>query len=625
MLQMDKMGEWRTMIVGTIHRYNPFVMKLVTIVVLINAFVITLAGISLYQSNVLYEHHAALITQNLSRISANYIDGVCDKANMVLILVSEQAGRQSLEGKIRPQLFQSFNQLKRIDTWEMDALWVTDSQGRIVSQAGIETPQTDHIGNSSIFERLRDNPKEGLVFSEPQPGETNSEWKLKLARRINGADGSFAGVVYGTIGIQHFIKAFAAIDVGKNGSITLRNSDLAIIARYSKSEGFENIPVGNKVVSYKLQQLVASGLDNATYKAVYPADGRERIYSFNKISSYPLIVIVGIATDTYLAQWRSDATKVTLAIFMFFLCSLFVARYILNRWKLQQKTITSHQESEECFRAIFENALVGTLLMTPDGQIIKANLMLENLLGYQIAELNNINIKDIIFPDDYDIDREMYQSMLEGMRNYYQAEKRIVTNYGTVIWGMLGISVVRDDSGKPRFVIYVIDDISARKGAEERLHYQSTHDGMTGLHNRTFFDEEFHRMQFGLSFPVSMIVIDLDGLKQVNDKQGHEAGDKLIKGAGVIIREVFRHDELAARVGGDEFAVLLPKTDEDATDALVELLRESQHSFNSSGDKVKVFFSAGAATAHNSRQLSELWKRADDRMYTEKALHKSML
>ena len=279
-------------------------------------------------------------------------------------------------------------------------------------------------------------------------------------------------------------------------------------------------------------------------------------------------------------------------------------------------------ESEESFRAVFENALVGTMLLTPEGQIVKANLMMENLLGYMQNELNILDIKSISFPDDFEIDRDLNQSMLDGWRQSYQIEKRFVSKYGTVLWGMLSATVVRNSSGTPRYIVNMIEDISARKGAEEQLQYQSTHDNMTNLHNRSYFDEQFSRMQLGMHMPVSVIIIDLDGLKQVNDTKGHEAGDRLIIAAAKIMRMALQEKAIAARIGGDEFAILLPETNEEEVGPVVEQLRKCQADYNKSSHGRSVEFSLGMATAYSGDQMITMWKHADDRMYAEKSLHK---
>jgi len=298
------------------------------------------------------------------------------------------------------------------------------------------------------------------------------------------------------------------------------------------------------------------------------------------------------------------------------------------KWKESEeclrKTLVAYRESEECFRAIFENSVVGIVILLRGGQIVNANATIENMLGYSVEELKSLNLWDISFPDDYEIDRELLLDVIEGRRQYYQIEKRYVSQSGALIWGMLTASAVRDESGAPRFIVNMIEDISASKFAEEQLHYLNTHDSMTGLRNRAWFDEEFNRLHYGMQFPVSIVTIDLDGLKQVNDTQGHEAGDALIIGAARILQEAFRGQDIAARLGGDEFGVLLPATDDMAAMAILERIRACQTRHNESRHAVQVHFSIGTATANSSGMIAGVWREADERMYADKALRKRL-
>lgn len=279
------------------------------------------------------------------------------------------------------------------------------------------------------------------------------------------------------------------------------------------------------------------------------------------------------------------------------------------------------RELKRLYRSVFENYVLGIIIINREGKIIDANQSIEYMLGFSVDELKTMDLRDVSLPEDYEIDRELHDDVIEGRRTYYQIEKRYVRNNGILFWGMVTVSVIWNDAGEP-IIINMVEDISARKSAELQLSQMSIRDSLTGLYNRSYFDSEFSRLQFIMMLPVSIIVIDVDGLKLINDSKGHEAGDKLISSVASILKDAFRGDDIVARIGGDEFSVLLPETNEDATKIVCERVRKCQGRFNETNADFTVNFSMGAATAYKGSDIPAALKRADERMYADKLLHK---
>ena len=296
--------------------------------------------------------------------------------------------------------------------------------------------------------------------------------------------------------------------------------------------------------------------------------------------------------------------------------------------KLQAEVAAAKSENqrisrqEYLYRSVFEHAVSGIMIVSGDSRIINANQTVEYMLGYQVDELREMELSDLVLPEDLMIDAELQQDVIEGRRNFYHIEKRYTRSDGMLFWSLITVYAVWDESGKLS-LIHMLEDISARKSVELQLEQANTHDSMTGLYNRAYFDREFNRLQYSMRLPVSIIVIDVDGLKEVNDKKGHEAGDRLITSVASILKEAFRGDDTVARVGGDEFSVLLPETGEDAILVLVERLRRCHARFNETHPDFQVSFSTGAATATRADNIPHALKLADEKMYAEKARHKS--
>jgi diguanylate cyclase (GGDEF)-like protein len=168
----------------------------------------------------------------------------------------------------------------------------------------------------------------------------------------------------------------------------------------------------------------------------------------------------------------------------------------------------------------------------------------------------------------------------------------------------------------------LIQSLLEKRLAEERLRYLSNHDPLTDLYNRGYFTEEMERIERGRRFPVSIMMADLDGLKRVNDTLGHAAGDRLIRQAAQLIRHAVRGDDVVARMGGDEFAVILPNTDSDTALKVCDRIRKGEAAFNLESSGYIIGISIGIATAEQGGSLTETLKHADENMYREKFARK---
>jgi diguanylate cyclase (GGDEF)-like protein/PAS domain S-box-containing protein len=222
-----------------------------------------------------------------------------------------------------------------------------------------------------------------------------------------------------------------------------------------------------------------------------------------------------------------------------------------------------HTQTSHLFETAFADAPIGMALFAPDGRWLKANRALCDLIGYTEAELLALTVQDITHPADIDADLDHMALLLSGEADRYSLEKRYLTAHGGEIWVNLSVSVVRDpdQGGRPLHFIANIEPISERKEMQAALRRLAEHDPLTGLWNRRRFDEELHReaarcKRYGKTSAV--LVIDLDGFKAVNDAHGHRAGDELLKVVAAGLRGALRETDSLARIGGDEFAVILP-------------------------------------------------------------------
>jgi len=223
--------------------------------------------------------------------------------------------------------------------------------------------------------------------------------------------------------------------------------------------------------------------------------------------------------------------------------------------------------SEQRFASTLDLAAIGIAHIADSGQFLYANPRLCHMLGYTEAELRLLTVKDISHPDDADVSDEMRDKLRRGEIDHFKLEKRYARKDGSQVWVALTVAVRRDDAGQRMYDVSVVEDITARRVAEERVQYLATHDALTGLPNRAMFAQLVSLASESAKrrhCKIAVLFIDLDRFKVINDTLGHDAGDILLREMAARFREGLRGGDLVARLGGDEFVVLLQDISDQA-------------------------------------------------------------
>ena len=170
------------------------------------------------------------------------------------------------------------------------------------------------------------------------------------------------------------------------------------------------------------------------------------------------------------------------------------------------------------------------------------------------------------------------------------------------------------------WVLVALQDITARKKAEEYLRYLGTHDVMTGLYNRAFFEESLVNLEAERTDPISFIILDLNGLKMANDSLGHHAGDQLIRRTAEVLRASIEDGYFAARIGGDEFIIVMAGANEADANEMMERVQSLAVMNNKFYREPDLSLSLGAATSEPRLSLQKVISLADDAMYRNKGM-----
>ncbi len=359
-----------------------------------------------------------------------------------------------------------------------------------------------------------------------------------------------------------------------------------------------------------LMDIIMPGTDGLT-----SCSRLRQIRNFDRI---PVLMITSLEDDKSIKQaFESGADEyITKPVNLSVL--LHRVSYLLRARRMDKAL----RENEERYRLLADNTADIINQTTLAGIIQYVSPSHKTVLGYEPEDVLGRFAMDFVHPDDskrvVDVVKKAIESQTPG-----KVEFRIRHAEGHYLWLETIGNLLFDSYGQIAGIVTSSRDITERKKIEEQLKYLSLNDPLTGLYNRSYFEEEMRRIGDKHNKQVGIIVCDLDGLKFVNDTFGHDAGDKLLIKAADVLRESFHDSDFIARIGGDEFAVLLHNCDETTVECACNRLSDAVARYNRESPMLSLSISVGFTVSRGvPAVMSELFKKADNNMYREK-LHRS--
>lgn len=624
------------------------------------------------------------------------------------------------------------------------AMYIADTEGTLIAHSS-GSAAAANVGDRKHFQTLKSQPRTMVAVSEAMQGRVTSRWGVTVGRRVDSADGRFAGMLGAYLGLsENFTDFYSSLPLGKDSAVTLRDPENRLLVRHPAVDAKLGQPVAT---SGWIWERLRAGDAEGVITIASNIDGIERIFAFHRLSNYPIYATIGLSLSEALVEWRSERNALAAGGLLLLAAGGFVTA-VLRR---SRKAELELAQSEARFRGLADQSLVGIVLYDEDGMQY-ANPGCARIFGYTQDEILRLKMPSLfaekdraqaagtmrdrlsgVVPhahyaiqglrkDGSTVELEIYGSRMQvagkpvaaavmvDITERRRAEEALAReslrsrmllrnasdgicildksgnalDVSDAFCSMLGYSreallemnvsqwderwagaeggkefrrlqesvghTTMFESTHRRKNGSVIDveihsigfeleakpmlflssrDITERKREQEKMRMQAHYDALTGVPNRSLFYDRLTQaivLARRERFELALLFLDLDRFKAVNDSHGREAGDEVLKMAAGRIRLLLRESDTFARIGGDEFTVVLQRIAgrEDAAEVAVRIVAALAAPFELSGDEagtreISIGCSVGIAIFPGDAQSTDrLVVAADAAMYDAK-------
>lgn len=294
--------------------------------------------------------------------------------------------------------------------------------------------------------------------------------------------------------------------------------------------------------------------------------------------------------------------------------------FIIQREQINQLQLTRFAEKR--FRSLFEQAQIGICYLETDGSFINTNDYFNQMFQYTRDELMSLNIRDLNDKTEYNQNYALTQLLNDQYAVDHTVEKPLLRKDGTTFWANISVSRIRFN--QEDIYMSTVIDISERKKAEEMMHYLNYHDQTTGLNNRQYYESHIEKVDVEGNYPLTLIKIDINGMKLINDAFGYEMGDTLVKKVVSLIKPIVYNSDMFCRFGGSDFLIVYTKVQKPYIDIIIAQINHMMTNETIQNIKVSVS-SAYAVKSSSEEDLNLILKKAEMRLSREKLIDTSSM
>lgn len=451
-----------------------------------------------------------------------------------------------------------------------------DARGHLAFSV-VAPGERTYLGDRDYFAFHRNSAADGLYITKPVVSRLTGGWVVLISRPIFRR-GEFAGVANITLDPRYLASMLARLDMATGDVATLIYHDGSYLARSRDLAG----ALGKSVPADR--PFLAPGAPaRGGLRFVAAFDGVPRLYGWNRLQAYPFIALVGIDERALLAPVNAEiaVTRIRSAFGnALILCLVLAVAILLLRMARQHAALLKSKERFERTAETVPVALYDYVL-NPDGsnRFIYMSRRSKEIFGLdpEVIMADARAFWGLVHPDDLmRLQQEDQRANESGTT--FRTDFRITAPSGELKWLHVESKPNPAGPGEPAVWSGFVLDITDRKRAEEELLTMATTDFLTGLPSRRSFivrlEDELARLNRAVEQPIALLMLDLDHFKNVNDSYGHATGDTMLKHFANLVANELRRIDMAGRLGGEEFGIILPGADTSAAKVFAERLCE---------------------------------------------------
>jgi len=630
---------------GRAMRGNRLAVLLILSVIVING--VALTGVVWALSEVKQRDIARQEMQGMALVQAirQNIDNTVTKIDIALKMVSATLESEvDQETERNRSIVDAMHKIRYLIT-ESEDVSVTDKDGTVIYHMGHDAPFSLNVKDREYFQDIVRDGKDALYVGHPVTSRVSGHEVLIFARAYRDRSGTFAGIVVIPVQLRYLSQQMAIFPLKGEGGISLRGRDLSPIIRFPdatpRAAAESDIPP-------EVKETIAANPATGTVHAPIAQSGLDRMFVFARLSSSPIYVINSASEADYLEQWRHLRTVALGMVFLFLISTNFAAYMIFHYWRKERDKAAQLHESNENLREAIGNLRElheSVLAASEVGGLGTFALGLTDDRWVRSPEQDAIFGLDRDFPatgemwlslihdDDRAMIRAYFDETVRASRQPFDMEYRIIRPSDGAIRWIHGIGKPECNAeGQPIRLIGAVKDVTDQKESQERMAHLAFHDSLTGLPNRALLVDRIHHALLQAKRHGDLLAVcylDLDGFKPINDQWGHDFGDRILVEVAERLLGATRTGDTVARMGGDEFVVLLSRVggEEELDGIAARMLAAVARPYSHGGTVARLTLSMGVTLYPRdaAEEPDALIRHADQALHEAKRKGKSCL